>query len=259
MDLTLACGPEGTKLSAHKLLLAAASPYFRHLLANTLQHTIVVLRDIPACYMRALLQFVYCGTVEVPRAELAEFLRAGSYLQITGLENCPKVGGEVVASGNGGEDVMSSDGLVGVKMERYSPVEASEAEDVVVEPDSDHILESLKNEPDEDTSSPPYSPFPPEPPELCLQRSVTLRPRQSHSESVTLRPRSPPATSPVTRPHQELLSQRIFGWQSSVRPGSEKGSAEQMLAKKPCVCTLCGTRFSYRNQLTEHKRTAHHE
>jgi hypothetical protein len=29
--------------------------------------------------------------------------------------------------------------------------------------------------------------------------------------------------------------------------------------KKPCVCIQCGVRFSFRNQLTEHKQAAHND
>ena len=47
-----------------------------------------------------------------------------------------------------------------------------------------------------------------------------------------------------------FLNKRPFGL------GSPPESTDR---KKPCVCIQCGARFSFRNQLTEHKHAAHND
>jgi hypothetical protein len=84
VDVTL--GSEGRKLSAHKMLLSACSPYFRELLKdNPCQHPIILLRDIPYKDLAALLQFMYNGEVSVQQDHLDSFLKSAESLKIQGL------------------------------------------------------------------------------------------------------------------------------------------------------------------------------
>ena len=84
VDVTL--GVEGKKLSAHKMLLSACSPYFRELLRdNPCQHPIIVLRDIPYDDVSCLLSFMYHGEVSVSQDSLNSFLKSAESLKIKGL------------------------------------------------------------------------------------------------------------------------------------------------------------------------------
>jgi len=84
VDVTL--GVEGKRLSAHKMLLSACSPYFRELLkGNPCQHPIIVLRDIRYTDLHSLLQFMYNGEVNVHQDQLNSFLKAAESLKIRGL------------------------------------------------------------------------------------------------------------------------------------------------------------------------------
>jgi len=84
VDVTLVSGQ--TKIQAHKMLLSAASPYFRYLLkGNPCQHPIIFLRDIPPDDLQILLQFIYQGEVSVCQDKLESLLRSADSLNIVGL------------------------------------------------------------------------------------------------------------------------------------------------------------------------------
>jgi len=86
VDVTLGC--EGKKLPAHRMLLSACSPYFKHLLKdNTCGHPIIVLRDVNYSDMKCLLQFIYNGEVNVLQEQLDSFLKTAESLKILGLTN----------------------------------------------------------------------------------------------------------------------------------------------------------------------------
>ena len=84
VDVTLAV--EGQLLRAHKMVLSACSPYFQTLFINHPdKHPIVILKDVPYCDMRCLLDFMYRGEVSVDQDRLTAFLRIAETLRIKGL------------------------------------------------------------------------------------------------------------------------------------------------------------------------------
>nr|XP_012549420.1 protein abrupt isoform X3 [Bombyx mori] len=87
VDVTLAC--EGHRLEAHKVVLSACSPYFKELFKNNpCPHPIIFMRDCEVSHIRALLQFMYVGQVNIAQAQLSAFLRTADALQIRGLTDC---------------------------------------------------------------------------------------------------------------------------------------------------------------------------
>jgi hypothetical protein len=83
-DVTLAC--DGEIFRAHQTILTASSPYFESIfLQNTHPHPIIFLRDVNYSEMKALLQFMYEGEVEVKKDRLPVFLKTAEALQINGL------------------------------------------------------------------------------------------------------------------------------------------------------------------------------
>ncbi|KPJ06250.1 Protein bric-a-brac 2 [Papilio machaon] len=87
VDVTLAC--EGHRLEAHKVVLSACSPYFKELFKNNpCAHPIIFMRDCEVSHVRALLQFMYAGQVNIAQAQLSAFLRTADALQIRGLTDC---------------------------------------------------------------------------------------------------------------------------------------------------------------------------
>lgn len=85
VDVTLHC--EGKSLQAHKLYLSACSDYFKHILkgTNLWQHPILFLSEIPFVDLQKILEFVYCGEIQIPQNKLASFLKSAQALKINGL------------------------------------------------------------------------------------------------------------------------------------------------------------------------------
>ncbi|XP_017781038.1 PREDICTED: sex determination protein fruitless isoform X3 [Nicrophorus vespilloides] len=122
-DVTLAC--DGEVLRAHQTILSACSPYFEMLLIrNTHPHPIIYLKDVNYLEMKALLDFMYKGEVNVSQNLLPMFLKTAEALQIRGLTDNNSMNSNNSSSGGGGKgaaDAASSNNDVPKRMERESP------------------------------------------------------------------------------------------------------------------------------------------
>src|SRR5277367_6558342 len=84
LDVSLCC--DGETIKAHRLVLSAASPYFRKVFAdNPCSHPVVIMRDFHYDDVAALVEFMYRGDTYIRRERLREFLRTAQALQIKGL------------------------------------------------------------------------------------------------------------------------------------------------------------------------------
>ena len=84
-DITLAC-EEGHQVEAHKVILAASSPFFRSMLQkNKHCHPLVYMRGIKASDLGVILDFMYHGEVNIPQEDLDNFLSLAKDLELKGL------------------------------------------------------------------------------------------------------------------------------------------------------------------------------
>ncbi|XP_037029094.1 modifier of mdg4 isoform X3 [Bradysia coprophila] len=85
VDVTLAA--EGQLVKAHRLVLSVCSPYFRKMFTQmpANQHAFVFLKDVSHAALKDLIQFMYCGEVNVKQDALPTFISTAEALQIKGL------------------------------------------------------------------------------------------------------------------------------------------------------------------------------
>ncbi|XP_077497752.1 uncharacterized protein LOC144108377 [Amblyomma americanum] len=105
VDVTLAC--EGLSLKAHKMVLSACSPFFQALFAeNPCKHPIVILKDMRYTDLRAIVEFMYRGEVDVSQDDLMALFKTAEILKVKGLveDTNKNKNGEFVTSVDGAAD-----------------------------------------------------------------------------------------------------------------------------------------------------------
>ncbi|XP_066246975.1 uncharacterized protein [Euwallacea similis] len=84
-DVTLVC--EGRSLiKAHRMVLAACSQYFQSIFTDLpCKHPVVVLKDVKYSEIKAILEYMYRGEVNVAQDQLAALLKVAEALKVKGL------------------------------------------------------------------------------------------------------------------------------------------------------------------------------
>lgn len=96
VDVTIGC--EGRQVKAHKVVLSACSPFFENLFTeNPCKHPIVILKDIRYADLKALVEFMYKGEVNVVQEQLPTLLKTAEALKIKGLAEVTGEGGNKAA------------------------------------------------------------------------------------------------------------------------------------------------------------------
>ena len=84
-DVTLVC-EDGNQVEAHKVILAASSPFFRNLLKrNKHAHPLIYMRGIKFDDLVAIVDFLYYGEANIYKDNLKIFLNIAEELEIKGL------------------------------------------------------------------------------------------------------------------------------------------------------------------------------
>jgi len=85
LDVTLA-SEDHKQIKAHRVVLSAASPFFKDVLTNVLHpHPFLYLKGIKFKELEMLIRFIYFGEAEVPQEDLSRLLLVASELQVKGL------------------------------------------------------------------------------------------------------------------------------------------------------------------------------
>ncbi|XP_017768904.1 PREDICTED: broad-complex core protein [Nicrophorus vespilloides] len=83
-DVTLIC-EGGSHVKCHRMVLAACSPYFQNIFTvTTCKHPVVVL-DVKLAEIKAILEYMYRGEVNVAHDQLAALLKVAETFKVKGL------------------------------------------------------------------------------------------------------------------------------------------------------------------------------
>lgn len=83
-DVTLIS--EGRSIRAHKMVLAASSPYFQTIFTETpCKHPVVIIKDVRYEELKALVDFMYRGEINVAQEHIRPLLKLAEMFQIRGL------------------------------------------------------------------------------------------------------------------------------------------------------------------------------
>lgn len=88
VDVTLSCS-DG-QIQAHKLVLAACSPYFSGLfdkLANPFHYPVIVIKDMQIEDLKLIVDFMYRGQVTISQDKMMNLVKSAEGLQINGLSS----------------------------------------------------------------------------------------------------------------------------------------------------------------------------
>ena len=84
-DVTLAC-EDDHQVEAHKVILAASSPFFRNMLKrNKHAHPLIYMRGIKLEDLEAIVDFLYYGEANIYHENLETFLHIAEELDLKGL------------------------------------------------------------------------------------------------------------------------------------------------------------------------------
>ncbi|KPI92007.1 Protein bric-a-brac 2 [Papilio xuthus] len=155
VDVTLAC--EGRSLKAHKVVLSACSPYFQTLfMDNPCRHPIIIMRDIKYCDLKAVVDFMYRGEINVSQDQISALLKVAETLKVRGLTDVSGEPAVLRAGGAGPAGTAAAAEARGTKRAgSHEPESPGQARRRVVDPgplgahgSPDHLL-------------PPDAPVPP--------------------------------------------------------------------------------------------------
>ncbi len=195
-DVTLSCDKGSRQIQAHKVILAACSPFFRRVLAkNPHANPLIYLKGIDYDNLTAILNFMYHGEVNVSQEDLSGFLKVAEELAVKGLTDGNK-GNKSSNGGHGNDD------------------DEEEAEDV--RSNSRRSSQQLQNSAVRSKPAPP----PPPPPaktksaSAALKRPPMLQPAPSMSQPPPTKQQQLSANShsstPSSQPNKKPKMQQQF-------------------------------------------------
>ena len=95
-DVTLAC-EDGQQVEAHKVILAASSPFFQNVLTkNKHSHPLIYMKGAKFEDLLAIVDFLYFGEANVFQENLDAFLSLAEELKLKGLTGQKDLSGETI-------------------------------------------------------------------------------------------------------------------------------------------------------------------
>lgn len=142
-DVTLACN-DGIQVGAHRIILAACSSFFRGLFTeNNHSHPWIYLKGITSLELKAVVDFMYQGEVNVSQDNLSQFLATAEELKVKGLSGYRSMSGMK-------RNVKPYSGVAGNK-QQHPETDTAWGNEIVAEmKESNQIENNVKSEYDQD-------------------------------------------------------------------------------------------------------------
>ncbi|KAH7963653.1 protein bric-a-brac 1 [Rhipicephalus sanguineus] len=253
VDVTLVC-EEGVSIRAHKLVLAACSPFFETLFErNPCAHPVVIMSQTREADLRTLLEFMYRGEVNVAQDQLPALLRTAELFQVRGLAEVAGENTPDEAAQHASHQPASRAGRLPKRKQRTPPPHSQPAAPRHDEPSPVSVERPDSPEP---AAAAPKARSAVKPPAPASRRTFD----HSYSDDKTNwvpaahhQPQPPPDTASGDPPPVCSVCSRVF---------STKGNLKRhMLMHRPYrhkhQCTLCLKTFSWPGDLRTHLRVAH--
>lgn len=190
VDVTLAC--DGHSVKAHKMVLSACSPYFQALFFdNPCQHPIVILKDIKWPELKAVVEFMYKGEINVSQEQIGPLLKVAESLKIRGLADVNSEH-DLEAKAASEESLSMSPQRAPSKKRRRTSLEPPSPSE-----DASEALELV-------TTSPSTPTLPPPPPAGPPQVTAGPQPVSVPNSMMTLPIPPPPPPPPPTIDDMEI-------------------------------------------------------
>jgi len=148
-DVTLACN-DGIHVGAHRIILAACSSFFRGLFTeNNHSHPWIYLKGIPSVELKAVVDFMYLGEVNVSQDNLSQFLATAEELKVKGLSGYKSMSG-MEKKVETLKDHQNYSGVAGIKRHHLVTGTAWENEIGTEMKESNFVENNIKSEYDDD-------------------------------------------------------------------------------------------------------------
>ncbi|XP_026833456.1 protein bric-a-brac 1 isoform X2 [Drosophila erecta] len=181
VDVTLAC--DGRSMKAHKMVLSACSPYFQTLLAETpCQHPIVIMRDVSWSDLKAIVEFMYRGEINVSQDQIGPLLRIAEMLKVRGLADVTHMEAASAAAAAASSERMPSSPKESTSTSRTEQEREREAEELLAFMQPEKKLRTSDWDPAELRLSP-----------LERQQGRNVRKRRWPSADTIFNPPAPPS------------------------------------------------------------------
>ena len=144
-DVTLVSDDQ-EMISAHKLVLSASSPYFKHILTQTKHsHPLLCLQGVDSRNLQTVLDYIYQGQVEVGHENLERFLSIAAMFELEGLTAKNKVVKEEKIPGpRRDEEIEEDDEIFSSSEEEIQDIHPVELDEDLEDTSQEDITETVE-------------------------------------------------------------------------------------------------------------------
>ena len=240
-DVTLAC-EDGLQVEAHKIILAASSPFFNDLLRqNDKGYALIYMRGVRSIDLVHIVDFLYYGEVRVEQEDLDNFLAMAKELRLEGLND---------------NDQNRQSQRISTVFEEIN-IETDTTELVLAKPlarnQKEKIKTPIKSEKSEDLISNSKLP------ETSEDDTI-----QGPEEKKVAKIQGPVKTESVNKledlKSKEILLENTDDKTTKIRKVEEKKSPSEIHKESNTFpCNLCEKKYKTYNHLNTHKNSKHEE